>query len=209
MYKTADGSNSISAQRSARCIVLALVIVCSVFICGASSGRQSDPQAQKEYEILNDRSATLISQGHYKDALDMAQRAIDLNPQYSFAWNNKSVALIGLRKFPEALVAADRALEINPLNAVAWTNKALVYRQTNRLDDALQAMDRAALIDANNPLIWYNKACYQALKKDRVGALKSISRALELEPKLKSLVAKESDFADLKEDPEFKQLVQN
>lgn len=198
---------TLRSRRSLQQTVLLVMLAVAFLLRGERGESKPEPQTRAEHEVLNDRSAALNARGEYAEALEAADKALALQPNYSFAWNNRCVALIGLGRHSEALEAAARALSANPLNAVAWANKALVYRQTNQLEEALRAMDRAILIDANNPLIWYNKACCHALKNDRTGALQSLARAVELEPKLRSLAAKESDFDVLKEDPEFKKLL--
>ena len=52
-------------------------------------------------------------------------KAIEINPQNSNAWNNKGVALGNLNKYDEAMKAFDKAIEINPQDSDAWNNKGV------------------------------------------------------------------------------------
>lgn len=187
-----------------------LVLVLSV-VAALPAGAREEPRKgqQQEFEVLNDRSAGLNARGQFEEALAAADRALELNPRYSFAWNNKCVALLGLGRNNEALEAAEQALAANPSNAVAWTNKALVYRRLEQPDAAIKAMEQAVGLDDKNPLIWYNKACYHAISRDRVKALQSLARAVALEPKLKQLAIQDEDLASLKDDAEFRKLTKH
>ena len=57
------------------------------------------------------------------EAIKAYDKAIEINPQYSDAWNNKGIALDNLNKSDEAIKAYDKAIEINPHNSIAWYNK--------------------------------------------------------------------------------------
>ena len=50
------------------------------------------------------------------------ERAIEINPNYSDAWNNYGVALQRLNRIDEAISAYSKALEIDPNNETAKNN---------------------------------------------------------------------------------------
>ena len=49
----------------------------------------------------------------------------------------------------------------------------------------------------------YNLACLEALTKNGDAAIEHLKRAIELEPQAKEYAAKDEDFDDLRNDPEF------
>jgi tetratricopeptide (TPR) repeat protein len=53
---------------------------------------------------------------------------IDLNPNYSLAYNNKGEALLKLNKIEDAIKCFDKAIELNPNNSNAIFNKKAVIK---------------------------------------------------------------------------------
>ena len=53
------------------------------------------------------------------EAIKAYDKAIEINPKYSEAWNNKGNALYNQTKFDEAIKAYNKAIEINLSNATA------------------------------------------------------------------------------------------
>ena len=85
-----------------------------------------------------DQSMTLGNQGRYEEALSACEKAIELDPNLTMAWNNKAAALLGLNRNDEALLALEKAIVLNPKLALAWNNKG----------DALKALGRITEADA-------------------------------------------------------------
>ena len=68
----------------------------------------------------------LTNLNKYEEAIKAYDKAIEINPQYSMAWNNKGAVLYNkLGKVDEAIKAYDKAIEIDPQNTVAKHNKKL------------------------------------------------------------------------------------
>ncbi len=84
------------------------------------------------------------------EALKVYDKAIEINPQNTDAWNNKGDALTELNRSDEALKAYDKAIEINPQNTDAWNNKGDALSKQNKYDEAKKAFDKAIEIDSQN-----------------------------------------------------------
>jgi tetratricopeptide (TPR) repeat protein len=184
------------------------VCICALVIVSCAPKKAADPGRTDDYRKLNDQSASFNSAGLFDKALAAAERAIQANPAYSFAWNNKGIALLGLGRSDDALDAVNRSIELKPDNALAWSNKGVVLRIQGRLGEAIEATERALQLDPRNALVWYNKACYYALSEDRDAAFRSLATALELDPRLKVSAAREQELKSLWNDPAFKKLLE-
>jgi tetratricopeptide (TPR) repeat protein len=116
-------------------------------------------------------------------------------------------ALRSLERYREALkplevAAALRPAEIGVAIALGWC-----YKRTHRLAQAIDALERACRHNPNPPgLLHYNLACYWSLAANSAKALDELAVALDLEPDLRSLIADESDFDQLRGNPEFERL---
>jgi hypothetical protein len=62
-------------------------------------------------------------------------------------------------------------------------------------------------MESDNASLWYNKARCEVARRDRAGALKSLGKAISLDPNLKATAIAEDDLASLRNDPDFLRLV--
>ena len=116
-------------------------------------------------------------------------------------------ALRSLERYREALkplevAAALRPAEVGVAIALGWC-----YKRTHRLAQAIDALERAGRHNPDDPgLLHYNLACYWSLAGNATKALDELAVALDLEPDLRNLIADESDFDQLRGNPEFERL---
>jgi tetratricopeptide (TPR) repeat protein len=105
----------------------------------------------------NNKAAALVYLQQYREAVDAADRAIQLDPNLALAHSNKASALVYLQLYQEAVDAADRAIQLDPNLALAYNNKAaaLVYLQQYR--EAIDAANRAMQLDPSLPQPFMNK----------------------------------------------------
>jgi len=108
----------------------------------------------------NNKSGNLNKLGLYDEAIQCANKAISLNPNYDASWGYKADALHNLCKFNEAIGCYQRRLDLGSNNATAWGNMGLSYRALSQYDKALECYERALNIDPNDVTILNNKgAC--------------------------------------------------
>jgi tetratricopeptide (TPR) repeat protein len=101
-----------------------------------------------------------------------------------------------LEAFQQAdLLAPD---EVHTLLGIAWC-----YKRIDRVEDAIQTMLRAYRACPKEPIVLYNIACYFSLAGDKRQALSWLGRALRMSPDLRELIADETDFDRLRDDPDF------
>ena len=63
---------------------------------------------------------------------------LEINPEYTKAWNNMGVALSNLGREEEAIECYDRILEIDPGDAVAWMNKGVSIAKLRGYEEAIE-----------------------------------------------------------------------
>jgi tetratricopeptide (TPR) repeat protein len=107
-----------------------------------------------------------------------------------------------------ALEQFDRCYEIQPQDLDILMAKAWCYKRLDRLSDAIAAMHEAYESHRDVPVVLYNLSCYYSLTGNKPQALSWLGRALRMERKLLQLIPKESDFAPLRNDPEFCRLLE-
>ena len=63
--------------------------------------------------------------GRQTQAIDCYNKALEIDPKDSTAWNNKGAALMELGRQTQAIDCYNKALEIDPKDSTAWINKQL------------------------------------------------------------------------------------
>ncbi|MES1207291.1 MAG: tetratricopeptide repeat protein, partial [Pseudomonadota bacterium] len=87
--------------------------------------------------------------GKRKDAIASFEKAVELNPESSYARNNLGLALIYDKRYEEAADSLEQAVELEPVEAYMWNNLGMAYEQLDRLDDARDAYDKAVAMDSD------------------------------------------------------------
>ncbi|MGP0068131.1 MAG: TPR end-of-group domain-containing protein [Isosphaeraceae bacterium] len=116
-------------------------------------------------------------------------------------------ALRSLDRHREALKPLEIAASLRPGDLRVALALGWCYKRTNRLAQAIDALQRALGAHADEPLLHYNLACYWSLAGNTAKAVDALSSALELDPDLRPRIAEESDFDQLRGNPEFDRLV--
>ena len=93
---------------------------------------------------------------------------------------------------------AEKPDDLSVLMGMAWC-----FKRVDRLDEAIAAMEEANRQSPNEPIIMYNLSCYFALGGNKAQALSWLGRALRKEKSLRKLIPGESDFDELRDDPDF------
>jgi tetratricopeptide (TPR) repeat protein len=119
----------------------------------------------------------------------------------------KGEALRNLKHYREALRPLEVAATLRPSDSRVALALGWCYKRTNRLAQAIDSLERALHEHADEPLLHYNLACYWSLAGNISKALDELSTALDLDPELRSLIADESDFQQLRGNPDFERLV--
>lgn len=114
-----------------------------------------------------------------------------------------------LKRYDVALPYFVRALEIKPDSADVLLAMAWCYKRLDQLDKAIAATEEAYQAAPDEPIVLYNLACYWSLAGDKTNALSWLGRALRMDQDLRKLIPDETDFDNLRHDPDFEMIVGN
>lgn len=143
----------------------------------------------------------------------LAQRTLDTLDSLQSTSGCKAViaylqgqALRLMERHQEAIYALEKSAELDPSNIHIWLALGWCYKRTGRLDLAIQSLEEAMSIDANQAIVYYNLACYWALASHAQHSLTYLTRAFQMDPTYRGLVAEERDFDPIRDDPRFQVL---
>jgi Flp pilus assembly protein TadD len=145
--------------------------------------------------------------GMARHALEVLERCGDRETLPEYALYLQGECLRSLGRFREALDPLSRAAQANPDDVHVWLALGWCHKRNGRLDLAIESLEEALSVAADDSLVNYNLACYWALAGKARQAVAYLTRAFDLKDDFRSLVADESDFDPIRDDPAFQALV--
>ncbi|MGO9526358.1 MAG: tetratricopeptide repeat protein [Verrucomicrobiia bacterium] len=85
----------------------------------------------------------LLGQGRAREALEYAQRDVELVPQLCLSHNNLGLVLAALGRLPDAIREYEEALRLNPDYAEAHVNLGVALAKVGKPDDAIRHYQEA------------------------------------------------------------------
>lgn len=154
-------------------------------------------------------SLTQYNQRLYKDSIDSARRALELNPKMAEAWNNIGSGEAGLLQWDEAIQAEQEALRLNPQLQIArnnlaaysqmkvsvgtrpaagaksatdYINESLALNRAGKYAESLAAARQAVRLDPKSAAAWNNIAAADEALNRWDDAIDAAQHALALQP---------------------------
>ena len=112
-----------------------------------------------------------------------------------------------LGRYSDALVPLERAVVLEPKAISTYFALGWCYKRTGQLHRAIEAMRTAHRLKPKEGLAQYNLACYLSLAGQVKEAVHWLGRALAIDPKMRKMVATETDFDPIRHHAEFEQLM--
>lgn len=106
----------------------------------------SSEENSENKKLLFKEGANLLHNGKYKEANEILEKVIAIDPEDTLALLSKSNALINVSKYEEAIEVLDKAIKIDPEDKLIWLSKVDALIKLNKYEEALEASDRAIKI---------------------------------------------------------------
>jgi tetratricopeptide (TPR) repeat protein len=97
-----------------------------------------------------------IAANHVRKARKHAERATELAPKSSGAWNTLGRVELLDKDYEEAIASFQMAIETNDQNSYAWNNLGLALSLDKQWDEAVEALETAVELDKVEPYMWNN-----------------------------------------------------
>lgn len=147
-----------------------------------------DPEAQRHFDNGNKQSDL----GYYASAIRSYDRAIEIEPEFKFAYNNRGLAKHENGQYAKAIADFTVAIRLAPDDASAadsYYNRARSFHELGRHEEALADLDMAIELNPDDAAYYYNRAVAKRNLWQREDALIDLETAL--------VVAKSSGNTDL------------
>jgi tetratricopeptide (TPR) repeat protein len=135
-----------------------------------------------EARRVNNAGVAAYHNGHYEKALELFEKCIEIDPEFSEGYNNLGLTCTELDMEERATEAFKKAIELNPDLAATYNNLGYVFYRLGSLQEAVEMYQEAICHSKDNGSAYTNlgNAYY---KLDRVEeAIEAWQKALEIDP---------------------------
>ena len=115
-------------------------------------------------------------------ALELYQKAIDINPKSGEPLTEIGLVLAGEKRYPEAEAMFEKAIESDPSYIASYNNLGAMYLAQHRWADADTQFRRAIAINPDFMDAWYNWGYLLTTEGDLSEAIACYERLLALDP---------------------------
>ena len=107
------------------------------------------PPAGMKADELDESGRAAMRTGNFPLAIELLKRAVEVDPQHKYAWNNLGLAYLATRQDSDAIAAFQKAAAVNPYDEFAYNNLGRAYWQDRKYDEAAAAFHKQLEV---NPL---------------------------------------------------------
>jgi protein O-GlcNAc transferase len=134
------------------------------------------------FDALHMLGVIALQKGRLEQGVEIITKAVALNENSAFAFNNLAKGLKDLGRFDEAIIHFQRALALAPDFADAQFSYGTALHFVNRSEDALAHFDKAIALHPNFVAALNNRGLALAKLKRFIEALASYDKALAIQP---------------------------
>lgn len=132
-------------------LLLAVTLLTSSIVtaCGGPGENTAEWHANRTYELCNER--------RYDEAIQECNEAIELDPQYAWAYAYRGWAYNWLGECGQAIEDYSEAIELEPQYAWAYAGRGWAYNWLGEYERAIEDYDEAIRLDPQDADVYYNR----------------------------------------------------
>ncbi len=131
----------------------------------------------------------------------------DLDKYQKEAWIDLFIDAMQKEQYEFASKYGRIALGLDQDNPKLWNDSGIPFLKLNKIDQAIICFKKSRGLDVSLPDPYYNLSCAYSLKKEIESAINYLQKAIELNLEFKSKALKDSDFDNIRETTQFKNLI--
>ena len=137
---------------------------------------------QKESTSIANNAYQLLYLGQYKQSLNLAKLAIQLNKKNEKLWLILAEAQIANKQYKNALTSLNKAQKINPNIVEIYFAQSNIYIQISELKNAKIALEKGLKIEPNNYKAIFQLGNILLIEKNYSEAIKLFDKSIKFKP---------------------------
>jgi TolB-like protein/Tfp pilus assembly protein PilF len=153
-----------------------------------------------------DSAGILLFAGRYDQSIEQTRKALELDPNFWWAYQNLGLAYERKKQYSEAIAALEKArrVEVSP---TSLGYLGYVYAAAGKKAEAQQVLEELKALSKERYVSPYNIACVYAGLNDKDQAFEWLERAYQERSYFMTLLKVEPALDNLRPDPRFAELV--
>ena len=123
-----------------------------------------------------------LNKKEYDKAISDFTKAIEIDPNYPFAYANRGLAYTYRKDLTRAILDYNKAIELEPKLAV-YTNRGCAYANQGNISQAISDFTKAIELNPNDAYAYTNRGLAYASQKNFAQAISDSAKAIEINPK--------------------------
>jgi tetratricopeptide (TPR) repeat protein len=148
----------------------------------ASQADHQRAENETQSKHLVEQANQLAQQNKFAEALDLAQQALEKNPENAFAYSQRAKILFSRRDFPGARAEIQQALKLQPFQPDFLYVSGMIALREGKTDEALDSFTKITQINAKEADAFYQIGLIHLQQGDRAAAVAALRAATTLEP---------------------------
>jgi tetratricopeptide (TPR) repeat protein len=140
------------------------------------------PTANASADDLHRAARAAHTAGRYAEAIDLYKRAIAIEPQHKYAWNNLGLSQLALDRLDDAVVSFRKQIEINPFDQWSYNNLGQALRRQHKYDEAATAFNKQIEINPLDQFAWKNLGSMANARGQYAEARAALEKAVAVTP---------------------------
>ena len=132
--------------------------------------------------IMNVLGGALVGQGKLKESIHEFDKAIQLKPDFSEAYNNRGIVLERLGQLDGAVESYGKAIQLKPDHPDAYNNRGNALKDLGQTIDAMQDYNKAIQLKPDFAVAYNNRGTAFKVLGKLEEALKDYDKAIQLKP---------------------------
>ncbi len=159
-----------------------------------------------DLNVSLDLAGILLVAGRYDESIEQTRKALELDPNFWWSYQNLGLAYERKKQYTEAIAALEKArfVDNNPSNLGYL---GAVYAIAGRTAEAQKALEELKELSKQRYVSPYNIACIYAGLNDKDRAFEWLDRAYQERSFFMTLLKVETVVDNLRPDPRFKDLL--
>lgn len=124
----------------------------------------------------------LLYFGQYKQSLNLAKLAVQINKNDEKLWLILSEAQVANELYKNALFSLNKAQKINPKNSEVYFAKSNIYLKISKLENAKTALKTSLRIEPNNHKAIFQLGNILLMEKNYSEAIKLFDKSVQIKP---------------------------
>jgi tetratricopeptide (TPR) repeat protein len=135
-----------------------------------------DKEAMKNYNI----GSTFMKEKNYEKAIEFLNKAVEMDDNFAFAWDNLGLSYRRSGQFEKAVEAYKKSLKADPNGKTPMMNLGVAYESLKKYDDAVVAYDNYIKHLKDDPEGYYGLSRIYMFMKNYDLSMKNVIIALRI-----------------------------